>query len=294
MIMASSHYIGEGAMLTLISGTIRTTGVGVYVNGTFVMSGGTIEGTGTYGYGVNVQMNGIVQISGGNIVGTSSGFIDISGSSVSLSGGTYTGGEYSLEVAQYRGSQVSVMVASGYKIIDQAGSAVNAYTYQLSTSPVTIVCAHSQGNSSEATCTKGAICVNCGEAYGELDAANHTGGTEIKNAKDATCGDEGYTGDTHCKGCGELVTKGTSIKATGKHTYGKWKVIKEATKTATGEKQRTCSACGHIDSEKIPKLSDIPATGDDANIFLWGSALCISTMALIVLLLDNKRRKSAK
>ena len=141
-----------------------------------------------------------------------------------------------------------------------------------------------------ATCDEKAICSVCGNPYGKLDAKNHTGGTEVKNAKDATCGATGYTGDTCCKGCGEVLTKGTAIKATGEHTYGNWKEVKEATKTAKGEKQRTCSVCGHVDSKEIPVLSDTPATGDDTNIFLWSMVMCISAVCLMGILASQKKR----
>ena len=161
-------------------------------------------------------------------------------------------------------------------------------------SPVTVAAKYHDHTGGTATCTGKAICTVCGTAYGELDATNHAGGTEIKNAKDATCGTEGYTGDTHCMGCGELVTKGTTIQATGEHTYGEWKAVKEATKTAKGEKQRTCSVCDHVDSEEIPMLSDIPATGDDSNIMLWGGTMVISLAALVVLLVESKKRRTAK
>lgn len=44
----------------------------------------------------------------------------------------------------------------------------------------------------------------------------------------------------------------------------------------------------------IQEKSVSPATGDDSNIGLWASIMCVSTLALVVLLLDSKRRKSAK
>ena len=43
--------------------------------------------------------------------------------------------------------------------------------------------------------------------------------TVIKNAKDATCGAKGYTGDTYCKVCDALIASGTDIPATGEHDY---------------------------------------------------------------------------
>ena len=43
---------------------------------------------------------------------------------------------------------------------------------------------------------------------------NHTGGTELKNDRAATCGEEGYTGDICCKGCGAVLEKGKTIPKT--------------------------------------------------------------------------------
>lgn len=63
----------------------------------------------------------------------------------------------------------------------------------------------------KATCVKKAICTRCGEEYGELDKDNHTGNVEVKNAKEPTFTEEGYTGDKYCKDCGILLEKGTKI-----------------------------------------------------------------------------------
>ena len=49
----------------------------------------------------------------------------------------------------------------------------------------------------------------------DKDPGNHTGGTEIKNAVNATATKDGYTGDTYCKGCGEKTASGTVIPAGG-------------------------------------------------------------------------------
>ena len=44
-----------------------------------------------------------------------------------------------------------------------------------------------------------------------IDATNHVGGTEIRDAKEATYVAEGYTGDTYCLDCGEKIADGTVI-----------------------------------------------------------------------------------
>jgi hypothetical protein len=84
-----------------------------------------------------------------------------------------------------------------------------------------------------ATCASGAICENCGTEYTDKNAANHTGNTEIINAKAATCTEDGYTGDKICSDCKKVLESGAEISATG-HTGG----------TATCTEQATCTACG--------------------------------------------------
>ena len=48
-------------------------------------------------------------------------------------------------------------------------------------------------------------------SYEEKNPSNHTGGTEVRNQKEATTTTEGYTGDTYCLGCGEKIASGTVI-----------------------------------------------------------------------------------
>ena len=51
-----------------------------------------------------------------------------------------------------------------------------------------------------------------------LEAPCAHANTEVRNAADATCTTDGYTGDTYCTDCGKVVTAGTVIPATG-HNY---------------------------------------------------------------------------
>lgn len=62
-----------------------------------------------------------------------------------------------------------------------------------------------------ATCTENAVCKICNTAYGELNASNHTGGTEVRGRVEATTSADGYTGDTYCKGCNTKIATGESI-----------------------------------------------------------------------------------
>lgn len=60
-----------------------------------------------------------------------------------------------------------------------------------------------------------------GKAKDSNPSCPHTT-TEIRNKADATCGEDGYTGDTYCKSCGEKISSGTTIAATGNHDYNGW------------------------------------------------------------------------
>ena len=84
--------------------------------------------------------------------------------------------------------------------------------------------------------------------------------TEIRNAKDATCTKDGYTGDTYCKDCGKKIGTGTAIPAKG-HT----EVIDEAvaaTCTTPGKTEGAhCSVCGTV----IKAQEEISAKGHRWN-----------------------------
>ena len=61
----------------------------------------------------------------------------------------------------------------------------------------------------------------------------HAGQTEIRNAKEPTCIEEGYTGDLYCLECGTLLETGSYIEK-GPHTGG----------TATCHSKAICEVCG--------------------------------------------------
>lgn len=51
-----------------------------------------------------------------------------------------------------------------------------------------------------------------------IDLDNHTGSTELVGKTDATCTENGYTGDTVCTDCGAVITEGTTL-AMLEHQY---------------------------------------------------------------------------
>ncbi len=78
-----------------------------------------------------------------------------------------------------------------------------------------------------ATCCDAAVCILCNGSYGTKDADNHTGGTEIRNAVEETSYTDGYTGDTYCLGCKNLISKGTVIKALPSPSEDGWDTIRD-------------------------------------------------------------------
>ena len=75
-------------------------------------------------------------------------------------------------------------------------------------------------------------CTRCGE---ELPCPHEN--TELRGAVDATCTEDGYTGDTYCTDCGQKVYSGVTIKAMG-HDF----------------EDGVCTQCG----EKDPDASENP------------------------------------
>ena len=114
-----------------------------------------------------------------------------------------------------------------------------------------------------ATCTESGTktytCTNCNTTKTEeIPATGNHQNTELRNVKEATCAQEGYTGDTYCKDCGTKLSSGTAIAKTD-HTWDSGKVTKAATCTESGTKTYTCTSCN------TTKTEEIPATGNHQN-----------------------------
>ena len=82
--------------------------------------------------------------------------------------------------------------------------------------------------------------------------------TEIRNQREATCTQTGYTGDTYCTDCDKLLSTGKELAALG-HNY-KATVTKQPTTTEEGIMTYTCSKCGHSYTQPIAKIKS-----DDSN-----------------------------
>ena len=155
----------------------------------------------------------------------------------------------------------------------------------------------------KATCISKAICDDCGEEYGDLDPDNHTGGTEIRGAKEPTCTEEGYTGDTYCKGCGALLSLGEGIpKLTHTDEDEDHKCDLCGAKSSNhkdNDNDNKCDICASgIDvnskTETDNKNMKSPQTGNDSNTALWLAFLFVSGGVIIVTGAYGKRKKHSK
>ncbi len=128
-----------------------------------------------------------------------------------------------------------------------------------------------EGTRVPATCmAEGTVTMKCATCEDtevqtlEIDPENHTGNNTIVGKKDATCKEEGYTGDTICE-CGKTVVEGEVAEKLTTHTWGDWVVTKEATETETGTKVRTCSVCEKPEEETIPMIVKHEAKVEGGN-----------------------------
>ncbi len=126
-----------------------------------------------------------------------------------------------------------------------------------------------------ATCTESGTktytCTSCNTTKTEeIPATGNHQNTELRNVKEATCAQEGYTGDTYCKDCGEKLSSGKTIAKTD-HIWDSGRITKPATDTESGIKTYTCINCNTTRTEEIP------ATGEHLNTELRGakSATCL-------------------
>ena len=98
--------------------------------------------------------------------------------------------------------------------------------------------------------------VQCNHAdyreVGEVAPNNHVNTTTI-NKKEATCTEEGYTGDLYCKDCKTTIQTGSSIPAKG-HNWGQWTTTKKATCTEAGIETHECRKCGKTEERETKVL----------------------------------------
>ena len=140
------------------------------------------------------------------------------------------------------------------------GTATVTYQYNANKSAVTIPITaaklhNADGSYVETKTAKAGDTINyVNGVWGGAPCAHEN--TELRNAKEATCTEPGYTGDTYCKDCNEKIAGGEEIPAKG-HT----EVVDEAvaaTCTTPGKTEgKHCSVCNEI----LVAQEVIPAKG---------------------------------
>lgn len=96
--------------------------------------------------------------------------------------------------------------------------------------------------------------------------------TKVINKKDATCTEDGYTGDTVCAICGKEITKGEAIEAKG-HIEAIDAAV-EPTCTEPGKTEgKHCSVCNEV----LVAQEVIPATGHKEETVPGKEATCTDT-----------------
>ena len=95
--------------------------------------------------------------------------------------------------------------------------------------------------------------------------------TEVRDSREPTCTEEGYTGDTYCKVCDKVQKTGESIPAKG-HSWNEGEITTSPTCENAGVKTFTCTVCSETKTEAIDatghttvEVAEQPATCTEAG-----------------------------
>ncbi|MEF2716284.1 MAG: LPXTG cell wall anchor domain-containing protein, partial [Oscillospiraceae bacterium] len=113
-----------------------------------------------------------------------------------------------------------------------------------------------------------------------IPATSHD--TELVGAKDATCTEDGYTGNEVCKVCGVTVKQGEVIPALG-HDYKDGKCSR-----CGAEEPTTPVEPGKPQQPEKPTTPDTPATGDESQLMLWVSGMLVCALGAGLMLRRKK------
>ena len=105
--------------------------------------------------------------------------------------------------------------------------------------------------------------------------------TEIRNQREATCKEEGYTGDTYCKDCGEKLASGTTIEkkphkvgtpatcvskavcSVCSETFGEVDATNHVHTTVKNRKEATCTQTGYAGDTYCTDCDKLLSTGKE-------------------------------
>ena len=113
-----------------------------------------------------------------------------------------------------------------------------------------------------------------------IPATSHD--TELVGAKDATCTEDGYTGNEVCKVCQTVVKQGEVIPALG-HDYKDGKCSR-----CGAEEPTTPVEPGKPQQPEKPTTPDTPATGDESQLMLWVSGMLVCALGAGLMLRRKK------
>lgn len=82
-------------------------------------------------------------------------------------------------------------------------------------------------------------------------------GCEVESEKHEHTFSKEWTSDAIAHWHAATCEHKTEISGIAAHTFGEWKITKQATETHEGERQRTCSVCKYVEKETIAKLEHV-------------------------------------
>ncbi len=276
----------SGSMALICQGDLLITGGKITSDGMYGLysSGGSVTITGgevtATGKSMGISGNKGICISGGSVTATgtnsmglfSGGPIEITGGTLSASGGVFGVYPSAQDAVVTLGADApdssytfssflpgcTVAVKEGQTLTDGE----NDYSGALTADQVgvlagkTLTCKHVYDDQSW-TYFDGSRHMRVCEICGAPEYEAHD--VIVKGAGDATCGDEGYTGDEFCSVCGQRLSEGEIIPPTGNHVT-ELVGAKDATATEDGYTGDTvCTVCGAT----VAEGEIIPATGTD-------------------------------
>ena len=149
------------------------------------------------------------------------------------------------------------------KYIQQGTPGTGTVTHQYNASskdisiPITAAKLHNaDGSFTETQAAKAGDIVNYVRGVWGGEPCRHPN-TELRGAKEATCTEPGYTGDTYCKDCNEKIADGKVIPALG-HAWDNGVITTAPTCENAGVKTFTCTRCNETKTEAISATGHTP------------------------------------
>ncbi len=137
------------------------------------------------------------------------------GTNVTIESGTYTGGRNKIDVYKAEGAGVVINSGTFANTVDESNVAAESHIIANADGTYTVEAHAYTAAVTAPTCTAAGFTTytcTCGNSYiaDEVAATGHLN-TEVIGYVEATYEADGYTGDTYCKDCGEMLAAGETI-----------------------------------------------------------------------------------